>query len=204
MYLLRLHTHCQPSSKADIYPLPRINDLLAKLAEAQVLSKLDMSQAYQQLSLDEKSKKYVTINTHKGLFRVNQLPFGVSAAPVIFQRTMKNLLQGVRVVVVYLDDILVTGHNHEQHLQQLEVVFQRLQEAGLRLKKTKCQFIIPSVQYLGVLIDAEGLHPTNEKIRVVQEASPPTSVRQVKAYLGPINYYSSPTFLEHWNSVTNC
>ena len=75
-----------------------------------------MSQAYQQLLLDKESKPYVTINTHKGLCLYNRLPFGVSAAPAIFLRTMENLLQGTDEVVVYLDHILVTRKSQDQHL----------------------------------------------------------------------------------------
>ena len=79
----------------ETYPLPKIDDLLASLAGGVVFSKLDLSHAYQQVVLDEQSKELVTINTHKGLYRVNRLPFGVSSAPSLFQRIMENLLQGV-------------------------------------------------------------------------------------------------------------
>ena len=80
-------------ARLDRYPIPRIEYLLAKLAGGKRFSKLDMSQAYQQLLLDESSRQYVVINTHKGLFGYSRLPFGVSSAPGIFQRVMKNLLQ---------------------------------------------------------------------------------------------------------------
>ena len=78
-----------------------------------------MSQAYLQLPLEEDSKEFVTISTHKGLFQFNRLPFGVSAAPSIFQRCMENLLLGCNGVSVYLDDILVTGNTPEEHLWPL-------------------------------------------------------------------------------------
>ena len=76
-----------------------------------------MSQSYQQICLDDKSKKYVVINTSKGLFQYNRLPFGISSAPGIFQRVMENILQGVPKVVVYLNDILITGKNDDEHLK---------------------------------------------------------------------------------------
>ena len=76
------------ASKLDRYPIPRIDDLFATLAGGESFTKLDMSQAFQQILLDEESKSYVVINTHKGLFRYNRLPFGVSSAPGIFQRVM--------------------------------------------------------------------------------------------------------------------
>ena len=72
-------------SKLDKYPIPKIDDLFAQLAGGKMFTKLDMSQAYQQLVLEEDSRKYVVINTHRGLFRYNRLPFGISSAPGIFQ-----------------------------------------------------------------------------------------------------------------------
>ncbi|CAG2226124.1 unnamed protein product [Mytilus edulis] len=86
-------------SKLDNYPIPNTDDLYATLSGGQAFSKLDLSQAYQQIVLDEESRTYVTINTHKGLYQYNCLPFGVSSAPGIFQRTMENLLQGIPKVV---------------------------------------------------------------------------------------------------------
>ena len=82
------------ASRLDRYPIPNIEDLLAKLSGGKMFTKLDMRQAYQQLLLDEESKQYVVVNTPKGLFKYNRLPFGVSSAPVIFQRVMESILQG--------------------------------------------------------------------------------------------------------------
>ena len=110
------------ASKLDCNPIPIIEDLFAKSPGGKTFSKLDLSQAYQQLQLDEKSKSYVVINTQRGLFRYNGLPYGVSSAPGIFQRTMENLLQGVPHVVVYLDDILITCPSQKEHLKALEEV----------------------------------------------------------------------------------
>ena len=87
-------------SKLDNYPIPMTEDLLGTLGGGNKFTKLDMSQAYQQLLLDEESKKFTTINTHKGLYQYNRLPFGVSSEPRIFQRTLENLLQGIPHVVV--------------------------------------------------------------------------------------------------------
>ena len=94
----------------ETYSLPRVEDLLlASLTGGTAFSKLDITQAYQQLVLDDESKEMVTINTHRGLYRVNRLPFGVASAPSLFQRIMENLLQVIPAVLIYIDDILVTG-----------------------------------------------------------------------------------------------
>ena len=109
-------------SKLDNYPIPKTEDLLATLAGGEKFTKLDMSKAYQQLLLDEDSKKYTTINTYKGLFQYTRLPYGISSAPGIFQRVMEDLLKDIPNVLVWMDDILLSGKNDEEHLKTLETV----------------------------------------------------------------------------------
>ena len=117
------------------------------------------------------------------------MPFGVAAAPSIFQRTLETLLQGIPHVSIYLDDILVTGTSKAEHLETLDQVLNRLETAGLRLKQSKCAFMLESVNYLGHKISEKGLQPTEDKIRAITEASPPTNVSQLRSFLGLINYY---------------
>ena len=184
-----------PVSKLDRYPIPKVEDLFARLSKGKHFSKLDLSQAYQQLPLEQDSKKYVVINTHRGLFRYTRLPFGISSAPGIFQRVIESILQGIDGVVVYLDDILITGASKEAHLKTLDEVLSRLDRAGLRVKKSKCEFMKSSVTYLGHRIDANGLHPLPDRVRAVKEAptptsATPTSVSKLKSYLGMLTYYS--------------
>ena len=114
------------ASKLDRYPIPKVEDLFVKLTGGKAFTKLDMSQAYQQLLLDEESRKYAVINTHRGLFRYNRLPFRISSAPGIFQRVMESILSGIPGVVVYIDDVLVTGKSEQEHLSVLEEVLRRI------------------------------------------------------------------------------
>lgn len=140
--------------------------------------------------MDEESRKYVVVNTHKRLFRYTRLPFGISSAPGIFQRVTESILQRVNGVVVYLDDILISGSTEDQHLAALDEVLSRLDRAGLRVKRSKCEFLRPSVTYLGHKIDAQGLHPLPERIRAIRDAPTPTSVSALKSYQGMLTYYS--------------
>jgi hypothetical protein len=91
------------------------------LAGGQLFTTLDLSHAYNQLLLDEDSRKYVTINTHKGLYQYTRLPFGIASAPAVFQRTMDTILQGVEDVACYIDDIIIMGKTLAEHMERLEV-----------------------------------------------------------------------------------
>ena len=179
------------ASETESYPLPKIDDILASLAGGTLFSKLDLAHAYQQIVLDDESKKVVTINTHivKGLYQVNRLPFGVASAPSMFQRIMESILQGLPNVSVYIDDILVTGKTPLEHLSNLDTVLTRLEQAGLRLKRKKCVFLLPVVEYLGYKISAQGIQPTEEKVNAIREAPTPQDVSQLKSFIGLVNYY---------------
>ena len=111
----------RPTQTPTLCPI-LIDDLLTALTGGKLFSKLDLAHAYQQIPLDDPSKKLAVINTQKGLFQYTRLPFGVSAAPAIFQRTIEGILRGIPHVCVYLDDILVMGKTEEEHLQRLEAV----------------------------------------------------------------------------------
>ena len=141
-------------------------------------SKLDLTSAYLQMPLDPASREYVTVNTHKGLFQYNRLPFGVASAPAIFQRQMETLLQGVEGVSVYIDDI-ISGATLEEHLSRLAEVLSRLENAGLRLNREKCFFLRSSVEYFGYIVDAQGIHPTPEKVAAVKDVPEPTNSTQL-------------------------
>ena len=136
-----------PTLDVDQYPLPVPEALFATLSGGKTFTTLDLSQAYQQLELEQESRKYLAINTHRGLYQYTRLPYGVASAPAQFQKVMDTILQGIPRVICYIDDILITGSTDEQHLQNLEEVLQRLQQHGLRVQKSKCKYMADSVEY---------------------------------------------------------
>lgn len=174
----------------ETYPLPTLEELFAKLAGCSKFSKLDFDQAYQQLVVDNKTADLLTMSTHRGLFRVTRLQFGVAVAVAIFQRYMEELLQGIEGVQVYLDDILVGGKNEEQHNARLEAVLQRIQNDGVRLNQEKCAFGMDEVEFLGYKVSRAGIQPTDDKVRALHEAPEPKCKKELQAFLGALNFYN--------------
>ena len=151
--------------KLDTYPLPRTQDIFAQLSGGQIFSTLDLAQAYNQVIVHEESREVLTVNTSKGLMRFSRLPFGLNSAVSLFQREIEKVLHGVPGAVAYLDDILISSRTIEEHLKTLDDVLARLQEAGLKVRPAKCKFLVSSVEYLGHIIDKDGIRPTAAKVR---------------------------------------
>lgn len=155
--------------------------------------KFDLRDTYRQVELEPAAKRLVTINTHRGLFQYTRLSFGacLPAMPAIFQREIESLLSKCKGVVIYFDNILVTGVTEEEHCKNLEAVLKRLQEASLKLKPGKCSFFQKSIEYLGHIIDADGLQPGpgSRKVKAVLNASVPSNVWESQSYLGLLNLY---------------
>ena len=109
---------------------------------------------------------------------------GVTCASSIFQRHMETLFQGLKGVSVYIDDILISAPSVQEHLQILEVVLERLEEANFCLNRVKCFFLRPKLEYLGHVIDAQGIHPTEEKIQAIRDAPTPANVTKLRFFSG--------------------
>ena len=112
---------------------------------------------------------------------------------------MDGVLSGLSGVAAYVDDIVVTGMTEQEYLQNLDNVLTRLERAGLRLNRAKSAFMLPSIQYLGHVISAQGIQPSREKVRALLEAPAPTNTQQLRSFLGAVNYYRK--FLPNLSSV---
>ena len=115
-----------PYLEVNQYPLPRPEELFAALNGGEKFTKWDLSETYLQIELEDESKQYLVMNTHRGLYWFNQLPYGVASAPAIFQQIMEQIFPKIPEVVCYIDDILVTGRSDNEHMEHLEAVFQSL------------------------------------------------------------------------------
>ena len=182
-------TTINPRAKCVNYPVPKTEDLLATLNGGQKFTKLDLKQAYMQLALNERSQEFLTVNTHKGLFRPSRLMFGVHSAAGVFQREIEKRLTGIPFVVVRSDDILITGVNDEDHLNNLREVLKRLAENGLKLKMEKCKFFEDEIVWMGFKINKDGVAALSEKVAPILEAPTPINVSQLKSFLGMVQYY---------------
>ncbi|XP_055918587.1 uncharacterized protein K02A2.6-like [Eupeodes corollae] len=144
-----------PQIEIDRYPIPRIEELFHKLSGGQLFTKIDLSDAYLQIELTESSKKLMVINTPFGLFQFERLPFGIASAPGIFQRIMEGVVAGIPGCAVYLDDVIVTGKNNEEHRNNVETLLNRLAAHNLKCRQEKCHLAQDKLEYVGHEIDAK-------------------------------------------------
>ena len=172
------------------FPLPRLDDILANLGSCQYISKLDLKNAYLQLSVSKNSQQYLVMNTHLGLYKFHRLPFGLSSAPGIFQRFITELLTKIKGVHVFLDNILIVGANKEEHDKSLCKVLSILQQRNVKLNKDKCIIGSREVPYLGYILSCNGIKPDPKKIEAILEAPTPQFVQSLKSFLGLCTYYN--------------
>lgn len=151
------------------------------------------------MEVDENSRKFLTINTHRGLFQYNRLPFGIKCAPGIFQQCMDTMLAGIDGAVAYLDDIIVSGKTAADHQQNLFKVLQRIEEYGFHLKLSKSKFSLQQIHYLGFIIDAQGRRPDPTKTKAVCDMPAPHNETTLRSFLGGLNYYGA--FISHMSTI---
>lgn len=180
-------------TKSDVYPLPRISDVLDTLgvAKPRYFSALDLQSGYWQVEMGESSKMYTAFTTHCGLYEYNRMPFGLKNAPATFQRLMETVLSSLnwRQCLVYLDDVIVFSQSFEDHLVHLKDAFECIQGAGLKLKPSKCYFAQSEVKYLGHIVTENGIAPCPDKCAAVKEFPTPVDVKSLRGFLGLANYY---------------
>ena len=182
------------------HPMPTLDDLVADLNGATVFSKLDMSQAYHQLELDEASRYITTFSTHVGLRRYKRLLFGVNAASEIFQNAIATILADIPGARNLSDDIIVFGKTQEDHDKALRATLARLNEVGARLNKEKCVFSTDRLVFFGHVFGKDGVAADPDKIKTIISAPAPTNASEVRSFLGMTQYVSR--FIPNYATTT--
>lgn len=172
------------------YPLPLPQDLFAALSGSKVFCSLDLAGAYSQLLLSKRSKKFMVINTIKGLYVYNRLPQGASSSAAIFQKVMDQVLKGLENVFCYLDDVLIAGRDFDDCRKKLFLVLERLARVNIKVNFKKCKFFVDNLPNLGHVLTDVGLLLCPDKVQTIREARAPQNVTELKAFLGLITYYS--------------
>ncbi|KAK7922815.1 hypothetical protein WMY93_009717 [Mugilogobius chulae] len=175
----------------DSHPLPRVDDSLDALAGSLWFSTLDFSNGYWQVEVAEEDREKTAFTTGRGLYQWRAMPMGLSNSPATFQRMMELVLRGLpwHICLVYLDDILIYSRTFEDHLSHLQEVLTRIQSAGLKLNSSKCHFVRDHVVFLGHVVSRDGLHPDPRNTEKVRTWPTPTTVSEVRAFVGLCSYY---------------
>ncbi|KAL5546618.1 hypothetical protein UlMin_006305 [Ulmus minor] len=183
------------------YPLPRIDDLFDQLKGAAIFSKIDLRSGYHQLKIKESDIPKSAFRTRYGHYEFLVMPFGLTNAPAAFMDLMNRVFKEYldKFVIVFIDDILIYSRSRDEHAEHLRVTLQTLKEHRLYAKFSKCEFWLDRVQFLGHVISKEGITVDPVKIEAVSKWSAPTSVTEIRSFLGLAGYYRR--FVEGFSSL---
>nr|XP_054751019.1 uncharacterized protein LOC129256850 isoform X2 [Lytechinus pictus] len=176
-------------TKFDAEPVPDQEELFTRIAKGKYFTKVDLSKGYWQIPMESESKSLTAFITPDGLFQFRVMPFGLVNAPASFSRIMRKLLDGLEGALNYIDDILVYSTSWQQHLETLTELLTRIRAAKLTARPSKCYFGHESVEFLGHVIGHGQVAPRPEKVTAIQEVKQPKTKKQLRSFLGMMNYY---------------
>ncbi len=172
------------------YPTPKISTILQKLEGFTYATALDLNMGYYTIRLDPTASKMGTIIFPWGKYSYKRLPMGFGGSADIFQAQIMDLMTSLDFVQAYMDDLLViTRGILDKHLQKMEAVLTRLRDAGLKVNAAKSSFCAHEIEYLGYILTREGLKPQSEKVQAILALNPPTNVKELRHFLGMVQYY---------------
>ena len=169
--------------------MPNIEDIFFKLNGATYFTTLDLHAEYHHIPLDKSSIPKTAFNLPFGKYEYVKVPFRLVQAPAYFQELMTSILKDFPFAIAYLDDIIILSKTPQEHLSHICMVFKKLKSANLSMKKSKCSFFSKEIQYLGHILSATGIRPLPSKTHTILNMNPPTTPKQVRAFLGLVGYY---------------
>ena len=187
-------------TKADSFPLPRIEDCIDKLGTAKYVTTLDLLKGYWQVPLTDRAKELSAFVTPEGLYQYRVMPFGMKNAPATFQRMVNKLVDGLYGCEAYIDDVIIYGNSWEEHYRRLQAVFKRFSEANLTVNLSKSEFGHAEVIFLGHVVGSGQVKPVTVKIQALINYPVPTNKQQVMRFLGMAGYYRR--FCRNFSVVT--
>ena len=178
-------------TRKDSFPLPRIDETLDAIGGAKFFTSLDLASGYHQVAMDPDCQHKTAFTCPWGLYEFTRMPFGLCNSPATFQRLMTSTMSDFifKILLVYLDDILVFSNTFEDHLSSLEKVFQRLEQINVKLNPEKCEFAKTEVAFLGHRVSAQGIRTDPDKITAVMDWKTPQTTKDVRSFLGLASYY---------------
>ena len=178
-------------TKRNRYPLPLMDEVLARVQGCRYMTRLDVIAAFNKLRMDEGSEDYTTFATSLGAYKYRVLPFGLTNGPASFQQYMNDVLFEYLndFAQAYMDDILIYSKSFKEHRHHVRSVFQKLRDAGLQVDIHKCEFHVQKTKFLGLIVTTEGLEMDPAKIEAVKTWKPPTHLKGVQAFVGFCNFY---------------
>nr|GEZ91013.1 putative reverse transcriptase domain-containing protein [Tanacetum cinerariifolium] len=173
------------------YPLPRIDDLFDQLQGSSIYSKIDLRSGYHQLRVREQDILKTAFKTRYDHYEFQVMPFELINAPTVFMDLMNRVckLYLDKFMIVFIDDILIYSKNEKEHEEHLKAILGLLKEEKLYAKFSKCEFWIPKVQFLGHVIDSQGIHVDTAKIESVKDWASPKTPTEIRQFLGLVGYY---------------
>ena len=181
------------TTEADAYPTPRPTEAVQRMHGAKIFSKLDLQSGYWQIPMASEDISKTAFTTPFGLFEFTKMPFGLKTAPATFQRAMDQIFGNPTppFMVVYMDDILVFSRDEQEHKQHLGFVLDKLSQAGLKVKPSKCELFAENVNYVGHDLSSNGVSVAREKYDTISNYPTPTSIKSIRSFLGFVGYYRS-------------